>query len=68
MSQIIAQITVFIVDSEKSEYGVLAVWETKEDQDAAQVQTADENRELVGALGVKSFSRREYEVYEPKII
>lgn len=54
----------FVVNEETNEYGGIALWETKENAEAAMSRTAPKMDEAVGGLAIGPIRRDVYEVYE----
>ena len=56
----------FLVDEHTSEYGGIALWETKENAEAAMQQTGAKLEEALAGSVIGPLRRTVYEVYEPK--
>ena len=57
----------FVMDEENNEYGGLALWETKEDAEAAMKQTGAKLDEALAGKVIGPLRRGLYEVYEPQV-
>jgi len=56
----------FVMDEEANEYGGFALWETKENAEAAMKQTGAKLDEALAGKTIGPLRRGMYEVYEPK--
>ena len=56
----------FVRDEEANEYGGFALWETKENAEAAMEQTGAKLDEALAGKAIGPLKRGLYEVYEPK--
>ncbi len=56
----------FFGDVEIGEYMTLAIWDTKEDAEAAQAVIAPKTQEAIGSILKAPPTRKHFEVYEPK--
>jgi heme-degrading monooxygenase HmoA len=54
----------FLLDEETNEYGGIALWETKEDAEAAMAQTGAKLEEVLAGSVIGPLRRNLYEVYE----
>ena len=57
----------FVIDEETNEYGGLALWETKENAEAAMQQTGAKLDEALAGKTIGPLRRDLYEVYEPRV-
>lgn len=54
----------FVVDEEANEYGGFALWESKEDAEAAMSQTGSKLDEALAGIVIGPLRRKLFEVYE----
>jgi heme-degrading monooxygenase HmoA len=57
----------FVRDEETNEYGGFALWESKEDAEAAMSQTGTKLDEALEGIVVGPLRRKLFEVYEPTV-
>jgi heme-degrading monooxygenase HmoA len=55
----------FVIDEEANEYGGFALWETKENAEAAMTQTGAKLDEALAGAVIGPLRRSLFEVYEP---
>ena len=57
----------FVIDEEANEYGGMALWETKENAEAAMEKTGAQLDEALAGKTIGPLRRTLYEVYEPSV-
>lgn len=57
----------FVMDEEANEYGGFALWESKEDAEAAMNQTGSQLDEALAGIVIGPLRRKLFEVYEPTV-
>ena len=57
----------FVMDEEANEYGGFALWESKEDAEAAMSQTGPQLNEALAGVVIGPLRSKLFEVYEPTV-
>jgi quinol monooxygenase YgiN len=57
----------FVMDDEANEYGGFALWESKDDAEAAMIQTGSKLDEALAGIVIGPLRRKLFEIYESKV-